>query len=90
MVLIPIQQPVAKKDLSRDQIFAIGLKCINIDNVCKAMEAGRLVAPAIVKYLIGSKTYSYLGSDLQEILVRDVQKIVYKNKLTLSILGNSN
>ena len=89
MINIPIQQPVPKQELTKDQIFAIGLKCINIDNVCKAMEHGQLVAHAIVSYIVGPNVFKYLGDDNREMLVHNVQVIIYKNKLTLSILGNN-
>lgn len=90
MINIPIQQSVvAKKELSKEQIFERGFKHINLDNICDAMEHGQLVAPAIVSYILGPNVYRYLGEELQETLIHNVQVIIYKHKLTLSILGNN-
>lgn len=96
MINIPIQQyqtkvekKEEKRELSKGQLFEASFKRITLDNVCEAIEHGQLVAPAIVSYLVGPNVFKYLGKELQELLVRNVQVIVRKNKLTMSILDNS-
>ena len=89
MINIPIQHTVEKKELNKAELFEASFKKITLDNVCDAMEHGQLVAPAIVSYLVGPNVFKYLGEELQELLVHNVQVIVHKNKLTLSILGNN-
>jgi hypothetical protein len=76
--------------LNRQQIFEIGLRRITLDNICVALEHGRISASSIVAYIIGSHLYANLYEDQQTELNTKVLKIMKDNKLGLCIFSNSN
>jgi hypothetical protein len=88
---IPIASPdsaIKAKKLNRQQILEIGLKRITLDNICVAMEHGRISASSIVAYILGVHLYGNLSEDQQLELTIKVQKIMKDNKLGLCIINN--